>query len=143
MNLVGKPIYIDYNNFLVTFELGFVEENTFSSIEKYIELDEYFRLTTHSLKKFNYATDKQHKYWFVLINYMLKHFQVPINAENIMALHYELKKAYFPVEYIIMGTLKIPQIPSINAMTKEQMKDIIDRVVNDYELIGINFHNDI
>ena len=142
MNLVAKPIYIDYNNFLVTFEIGFVEENTFTSIEKTIESDQFFRLTTHSLRKFNHVTDKQHKYWFVLINHMLKHFEVPINSENIMALHYELKKAYFPVEYITMGTLRIPQIPSITSMSKEQMKDIIDRVVNDYDLIGINFHKD-
>jgi hypothetical protein len=143
MNFVGKPIYIDYNQMLVTFEIGFVDENTFTSLEEHIEKDEFIRLTTHSLRKFNYLTDKQHKYWFVLITHLLKHFNVPINSENIMGLHYELKKAYFPIEYIVMGSIKIPQIPSINNISKNQMRDILDRIVDDYQLIGLNFTNDL
>lgn len=143
MNFVGKPIYIDYNQMLVTFEIGFVDENIFTSLEEHIEKDEFIRLTTHSLRKFNYLTDKQHKYWFVLITHLLKHFNVPINSENIMGLHYELKKAYFPIEYIVMGSIKIPQIPSINNISKHQMRDILDRIVADYQLIGLNFTNDL
>ena len=143
MNFIGKPIYIDYDQMLVTFEIGFVDENLFSSLEELINKDEYMRLTSHSLRKFNHLTDKQHKYWFVLITHMLKHFRVPITSENIMGLHYELKKAYFPVEYIVMGSLKIPQIPSINSLSKQQMRDILDRVVDDYQLIGLNFTNDL
>ena len=143
MNFVGKPIYIDYNQMLVTFEMGFVEENVFSTLEKYIESDKYIRLTSHSLRKFDYLTDKQHKYWFILITHLLKHFNIPINSENIMGLHYELKKAYFPVEYIVMGSLKIPQIPSITSMSRQQMREILDRVISDYQLIGLNFTNDL
>jgi hypothetical protein len=143
MNFVGKPIYIDYNQMLITFEMGFVEENVFSTLEKHIESDKFIRLTSHSLKKFDYLTDKQHKYWFILITHLLKHFNVPINSENIMGLHYELKKAYFPVEYIVMGSLKIPQIPSITSMSKQQMREILDRIINDYQLIGLNFTNDL
>jgi hypothetical protein len=143
MNFVGKPIYIDYNQMLITFEMGFVEENVFSTLEKHIESDKFIRLTSHSLKKFDYLTDKQHKYWFILITHLLKHFNVPINSENIMGLHYELKKAYFPVEYIVMESLKIPQIPSITSMSKQQMREILDRIINDYQLIGLNFTNDL
>lgn len=143
MNFVGKPIYIDYNQMLVTFEIGFIDENVFTSLEEYIDKEEFIRLTSHSLRKFNYLSDKQHKYWFVLITHLLKHFDVPINSENIMGLHYELKKAYFPVEYIVMGSIKIPQIPSITNISKQQMRDILDRIVNDYQLIGLNFTNDL
>jgi hypothetical protein len=143
MNFVGKPIYIDYNQMLITFEMGFVEESVFSTLEKHIESDKFIRLTSHSLKKFDYLTDKQHKYWFILITHLLKHFNVPINSENIMGLHYELKKAYFPVEYIVMESLKIPQIPSITSMSKQQMREILDRIINDYQLIGLNFTNDL
>lgn len=143
MNFIGKPIFIDYDQMLATFEIGFVDENVFTSLEEAIEKDEFIRLTSHSLRKFNHVTDKQHKYWFVVVTHLLKFFKIPINSENTMALHYELKKAYFPVEYIVMGTLKIPQIPSITSLSKQQMRDILDRIINDYQLIGLNFTNDL
>lgn len=140
MNFIGKPIHIDYTESLVTFEMAFIDEEIYGQIEKQITQDSFVRLTTHSLRKFNHLTHNQLKYWFVLVNKILKHYGVPVNAENTMSLHYELKKAYFPVEYITMGTLKIPQIPSINSMSKEDMIKIIDRIVEDYELIGIKFN---
>lgn len=142
MNFIGKPIHIDYKESLVTFEIAFVDENIYSSLEQAVLKDKFMRLTTHSLRKFNSITHNQLKYWFVILNKILEHYNVPVNSENMMSLHYELKKEYFPVEYITMGNLKIPQIPSINSMSKESMIQILDRIINDYELLNVNFNYD-
>lgn len=142
MNFIGKPIHIDYTESLVTFEMAFVDEEVYNQIEKHIAQDKFIRLTSHSLRKYNHISHNQLKYWFVIVNKILKYYDIPVNTENTMSLHYELKKAYFPVGYITMGTRKIPQIPSINSISKEDMIQIIDRIVTDYELVGVNFNYD-
>ena len=136
---LGKLIDFDFVRYTVTLEVGFVTEDDFARIIEILREDKFknFELKTKG-RKVNPITDKQIKFWYVCVTQILKHYKAIFDKDTIDTLHRTLKMKYLPVKVLNLGSVSIPQIPSLTEVSKEDMRIAIDNLVEDYKKLGLD-----
>jgi hypothetical protein len=95
-----------------------------------------------NIKKGRYkenTRDTTRRRWFQIITHILKQKDIPLTKENVNAFHETMKESFFDVQKFEVEGSEIVVVPSINAMTDEQVRVACENIIARYSQIGINF----
>lgn len=124
--------------FIITLEVSLASEEAFFSLLEILEDGDYHTFKSSSRKKkTSPITDAQLKYWFVCLTKILTWREIYVDKYHIRTLHEALKEKYFPISYIEVGGVSIPEKKSITDMTKDETREALDRLITDYEKLGV------
>jgi hypothetical protein len=84
------------------------------------------------------------KKWYACITTLLKYFnkkyELELTRANKDALHYEMKRSFYPCTYIDLGgTEPIPRVPSINDLSFDQLFEATAKLIATYTDMGVDF----
>jgi hypothetical protein len=125
----------------ITFKLLFINEDILGEI---LELQRKNSMVKISVKKGKYkenTRDSTRRRWFQIITHILKQKDIPLTKENVNAFHETMKESFFDVQKFEVDGSEIVVVPSINAMSDEQVKTACENIIARYSQIGINFDN--
>lgn len=150
MEFLVKPLEIDLDRLLISFEILMHDSASLGKLEKVFEKHLIQKIFLQSLRK--QTEDKiswqQHKKWYALIRTILRHqvekfpeLNLVITDVVVDAFHDQLKKQYYPVRLESFGDFVLPKIPSITELTKEEGQRVISKVIETYTDLGVSFES--
>lgn len=147
LNLFGKPILIDYDQFTILFDLAFVDENILQEVEDLINEGTFTKMVLSKSRSKRRITYEMQKKWFVNLSIILVFFKIIKNAQNINSLHQHCKKKYLPINMITVGNEEIITTKSLSylasdddALTAEELGKGLELMEDEYEqLYKIDF----
>jgi hypothetical protein len=138
IDFVAKIRSYNVEKYLITLEFSLNSEDAFFAMLELLEDGDFHTFKSTSRKrKVKPITDAQLKFWFVCLNKILTWKEIYPDQYHIRTLHEALKVKYFPVDFIDVGSVTIPGKKSITDMTKEETMNALDRLITDYEKMGV------
>jgi hypothetical protein len=138
--IMGRPVFFDIREMALTIEIAFPEEETIENIQRIIMEEEFQIITLKPTQMKNLRTSQQLKFWFVIVHKVLEHFKVPVTAERVLHLHSQMKRQFLPCDILDLGGItQVPIPPSLVNIEREVLRAGIERAIDTYRLIGIDF----
>lgn len=139
--LLTKFVKYNPSNSEVTFKLLYLNEESLGEI---LELQKNNSMVKVNIKKGRYkenTRDSTRRRWFQILGHILKQKDIPLTKENVNAFHETMKESFFDVQKFEVDGREIVVVPSINAVSDEDVKRACENIIARYSQIGINFDN--
>lgn len=138
MELFARPKELDITNNLMTLDLAFWDDDLVEHFEGMLQENKYRRIVIPKAITAPPANYEQYKKWFVCMRKLLEHYKVPVTGDVLKAFHMKMKEAIFPVEMIDVGGIAVPSIPSLTTMSKGELAEGIQKLIDRYALINVD-----
>jgi hypothetical protein len=136
---------IDYSDFSITINIGHMEPDELQALEDQRNTMEPVEVSIRPVRKsVKMKTMPQHRKFFAMLRDILmhkkkKHESMLINALAMRIIYREIREVYFPTEAFTLGGEEYFTVPSIRALTMEQLSEVIQRMYDDYSTVGVDF----
>lgn len=145
MNFFSKVVSFDEEKCQIVLDIYYADDEFWEYVKDIFTQEEILRTIFKSkVRKFDAKTWEQHKKWYACITTMMKYYNkkvgLELTKENKDALHYQMKRSFFPCTYIDLGgESPIPKVPSINDLSFDQLFEATAKLISTYMDIGIDF----
>lgn len=122
----------------ITFKLLFVDETTV--FELFDLQGGNCKIILKGLKRKELQNSTRRR-WFQVLSFILKENDIPVTKENLQSFHTQMKESYFDVKTLRLGhdDKAIVLVPSINSIPDQEVKIAIEKIIERYSQLGIDF----
>lgn len=121
----------------ITLQVLFLDENTVSELIKSEGQTLKFSYTKSRYKETTRASSRRR--WFQIISHVLKSSNIEITKETLNAFHESMKESFFDCQKFVVDGKEVVVVPSINAVSDEDVKNAIEAIISRYSQIGVDF----
>lgn len=133
--LIAKPEDFNPSTGQITFNIQLLDEVIKQYIIDIISKDRPVKIKIVRVSDNALRSYEQLQKWFASLESILKYYSMPVTKETRDALHEQLKLSMFDAEYMELGDLSIPLVPSLATMEFQNLSNGIQKLVDRYDFI--------
>ena len=135
---IGLPTYYNPETCELTIRVDFITPEMQGELEDAVKEGKSNKFTHKVFKKAGKSYEQQKFYYALLREILIKSDIMPFK-ENMEILDEEIRLELFPVDVVDFGDRQVPRPLRMKEMSHRQMARVIERVLERYSYLNINF----